>query len=169
VTPSPDVTKTSLYFASSTQPRHAYSVWTGSWTFTLPSNTSDIAVNASCTVNGEWQVIGIAPHMHELGTKFNLTVRAQGASSDQCAMKIDRWDFNWQGGYLLQQPIALHPGDSIATHCTYNNPTASTVSFGESTGNEMCFGFLTVIAPSAPTFATNPPVAGLQQLCGGGV
>ena len=135
VTPSPDATTTRLYYAKATQAQHAWTVWTGTPTFTIPANTTGYKVNATCTVNGNWQLIGVAPHMHTLGTAFNTTATASAANT--CLMTIPRWDFNWQGGYLLQQPLTLKSGDKIATQCTYNNNTASSVSFGESTGDDV--------------------------------
>ena len=164
VTPSPDKTTTRLYYAKSTQAQHAWTVWTGTPTFTIPPNTTDFPVDANCTVTGDWQIIGVAPHMHNLGTRFATSATVSGA--DACLMQIPRWDFNWQGGYNLQKPVTLKAGDRIATHCTYNNNTALPVSFGESTGNEMCFGFLTVIAAAQPTFvAPVNVVTGLTNLC----
>ena len=164
VTPSPDKTTAKLYYAKSTQAEHAWTVWTGTPTFVIPANTTDYTVNANCTVTGDWKVIGVAPHMHTLGTAFHTT--ATVASMSTCLMTISRWDFNWQGGYDLQQPLTFKAGDTIKTSCTYNNNTASPVSFGESTGNEMCFGFLTVIAASQPTFvAPVNTITGLTNLC----
>ena len=88
------------------------------------------------------------------------------SSVNSCLMTIPRWDFNWQGGYLLQQPLTLKSGDKIQTTCTYNNNTASAVSFGESTGDEMCFGFMTVIAASQPTFTSLVnTIANLPNMC----
>ncbi len=164
VTPSADTTMTKLYYAKATQAQHAWTVWTGTPTFTIPANTTGYKVNATCTVNGDWQLIGVAPHMHTLGTAFNTTATASAANT--CLMTIPRWDFNWQGGYLLQQPLTLKSGDKIATQCTYNNNTASSVSFGESTGDEMCFGFMTVIAAAQPTFTSLVnTVANLPNMC----
>jgi hypothetical protein len=164
VTPSPDKTTTRLYYAKSTQAQHAWTVWTGTPTFTIPANTTGFDVNANCTVTGDWQIIGVAPHMHNLGTRFTTSSSAAGANT--CLMTIPRWDFNWQGGYGLQKPVTLKAGDTIATKCTYNNNTAVPVSFGESTGNEMCFGFLTVIAAAQPTFvAPVNIVTGLSNMC----
>jgi hypothetical protein len=164
VTPSADTTVTRLYYATSTQAQHAWTVWTGTPTFTIPANTTGYKVNATCTVTGDWQLIGVAPHMHQLGTQFNSTATA--SSTSQCLMTIPRWDFNWQGGYLLKQPLTLRSGDTIATECTFNNNSAKAVSFGESTGDEMCFGFMTVITPQQPTFnSLINLIAGLPNMC----
>lgn len=159
VTPSPDQTSLDLYFSPTTTPEHAYVVWAGTPLFTIPANTTGYAVNSTCTVNGNWKLLGMAPHMHQHATKFagNLTVGGQ----DQCLIDIPHWDFGWQGGYFLQQPVQLAPGDQIHTTCTYDNATASQIKFGEATTDEMCFDFLYVVADAKPTFS------GLVNVFGG--
>jgi hypothetical protein len=164
VAPSPDTTVTNLYFAQSTQAEHAYVVWTGNPTFTIPANTNNYQVNGTCTVNGDWKVLGIAPHMHKLGTQTRLDAVAGGGQA--CLMNIPKWDFNWQGGYGLAQPLMMHAGDTISTQCTYNNNTPNAVKFGESTGDEMCFGFITVVAAQKPQFnGFVNLVSGITGLC----
>lgn len=150
VAPSPDQTVARLFFAKSTQPEHAYTVWTGTPFFSIPANKVGHPVNSTCTVTSDWKVLAIAPHMHTLGVQVKLDAQMAGAS--QCLMNIPRWDFNWQGGYNLQEPLVLKKGDKIKTQCVYNNNTNKTVSFGEATGEEMCFGFLTVVAAQRPVF-----------------
>lgn len=36
----------------------------------------------------------------------------------------------------------LQTGDRVTTTCTYQNNTSKTVTFGENTGNEMCFNLV---------------------------
>jgi hypothetical protein len=43
------------------------------------------------------------------------------------------------------------PGDVLTTTCTYDNPSTSTVTFGEGTRDEMCFDFITVYPYGAAT------------------
>ncbi len=159
VTPTPDATAVDLYFSPTTTPEHAYVVWAGTPLFTIPANTKGYAVSSTCTVNGSWKLLGIAPHMHQHATEFASNIQA--ASGNACLMNIPRWDFGWQGGYFLQQPIELAVGDKISTTCTYDNDTASAIKFGEATTDEMCFGFLYVVAAAKPTFS------GLVNLFGG--
>jgi hypothetical protein len=154
-----DSTAIDLYFSPATTPEHAYVVWAGTPLFTIPANTTGYAVNSTCTVNGDWKLLGVAPHMHQHATKFKADIAA--ASGNACLMNIPRWDFGWQGGYFLQQPVQLAVGDKISTTCTYDNDTASQIKFGEATTDEMCFGFLYVVAPSKPTFS------GLVNVFGG--
>ena len=159
VTATPDATSVDLYFSPATTPEHAYVVWAGTPLFTIPANTKGYAVNSTCTVNGSWKLLGVAPHMHQHATKFASNIQA--ASGNACLMNIPRWDFGWQGGYFLQQPIDLAVGDKITTTCTYDNDTGSQIKFGEATTDEMCFGFLYVVAAAKPSFS------GLVNVFGG--
>jgi len=159
VAATPDSTAVDLYFSPTTTPEHAYVVWAGTPLFTIPANTTGYAVNSTCTVNGSWKLLGVAPHMHQHATKFSSNIQA--ASGNACLMNIPRWDFGWQGGYFLQQPVQLAVGDKITTTCTYDNNTGSQIKFGEATTDEMCFGFLYVVASAKPTFS------GLVNVFGG--
>jgi hypothetical protein len=156
---TPDSTAADLYFSATSTPEHAYVVWAGTPLFTIPANTTGYAVNSTCTVNGNWKLLGVAPHMHQHATRFASNIAA--ASGNACLMNIPRWDFGWQGGYFLSQPVQLAVGDKISTTCTYDNATASQIKFGEATTDEMCFGFLYVVAAAKPTFS------GLVNVFGG--
>ena len=159
VAPSADSTSVDLYFSQATMAEHAYVVWAGTPLFTIPANATGYAVSSTCTVNASWKVLGIAPHMHQHATKFTSDLTMGGAN--QCLMNIPRWDFGWQGGYFLQTPVTLAVGDKISTTCTYDNPSASQIKFGEATSDEMCFGFVYVVAAQRPSFT------GLVNLVGG--
>ena len=159
VAATPDSTAVDLYFSPTTTPEHAYVVWAGTPLFTIPANATGYAVNSTCTVNGTWKLLGVAPHMHQHATKFNANIQA--ASGNACLMNIPHWDFGWQGGYFLQEPVMLQAGDKVTTSCTYDNATASQIKFGEATTDEMCFGFLYVVASAKPTFS------GLVNVFGG--
>jgi hypothetical protein len=52
-------------------------------------------------------------------------------------------DFNFeeQTTYPLRPPLEIEMGDRITTQCTFDNDTNQTITFGENTGNEMCFNF----------------------------
>jgi hypothetical protein len=156
---TPDATAVDLYFSPSATPEHAYVVWAGTPLFTIPANAKGYAVNSTCTVNASWKLLGVAPHMHQHATKFASNIQAAGGNA--CLMNIPHWDFGWQGGYFLQQPVELAVGDKITTTCTYDNDTASQIKFGEATTDEMCFGFLYVVAAAKPTFS------GLVNVFGG--
>lgn len=63
-------------------------------------------------------------------------------------IKIDDWDFNWQGSYNFRNYIVLEPGSTIHVYATYdntaNNPSNPNqppkfVTWGEKTTDEMLF------------------------------
>ena len=49
------------------------------------------------------------------------------------------YEFESQTFQLTNPHVELRPGDIVRTACTFDNDTGSTVTFGESSDNEMCF------------------------------
>jgi hypothetical protein len=99
----------------------------------------------------------VSLHMHTRGTRASLTVERKDGGSD-CGLYIPRWDFNWQGGYKLDEPIVVNPGDELSLTCEWDNSPenqpivdgelmpAKDVYWGEGTGDEMCLAVMTVSA-----------------------
>lgn len=93
-------------------------------------------------------------HAHQLATQVKLEiVKRDGTKS--CVLDNQRWDFNWQRDYTLTTPIRLAAGDRLKITCVYDNSQANqpmigdapaaprTVTWGESTFDEMCMTYLT--------------------------
>ncbi len=100
----------------------------------------------------EMQVINVFPHMHLIGTK--IEVEKQRGSSRESLIRIDQWDFNWQGAYTFEEPVRMPAFSQVNLRCTYdnsvNNPRnpnnpLKPVRWGEGTEDEMCLAFLGVI------------------------
>jgi hypothetical protein len=141
----------------------------GSDPMTIPAGESE--VHHSVTLSREHPLFGatLAPlgvssadevdiwratlHMHMIGTQARLAVNQSGGDLD-CLVQIDDWDFNWQGDYLLQQPVSFGPGDSIQLDCMYDNSAANqpivdgepkqpeTIGWGDGSLDEMCLGIV---------------------------
>lgn len=90
-------------------------------------------------------IISAAPHMHLIGT--NIVNFAIDPSNDTIPLiRINDWDFHWQGFYTYRQPVHVPYGSTVHAYATYdntlnnphnpNNPTED-VSVGESTEDEM--------------------------------
>ena len=88
-------------------------------------------------------------HMHLLGKKIRLSIlRADGAET--CLEDVQDWDFNWQGGVELKEPVRFNPGDKVRVECEcVNTPERQPivdgerieprdVTGGEGTTDEMC-------------------------------
>jgi len=87
--------------------------------------------------NAPIQVFALSQHMHKLGTHMKSVVARTG--SPDIVLQDIAYDFEEQKFHHTTQLVELRPGDMLTTHCTFNNTTGSTVSFGESSDDEMCF------------------------------
>lgn len=131
--------------------------WVNHHTMLIPAGQSDVVhsyeaplTNYASTVSGgqlpatsSLKVYSIGLHMHLLGQKTSLQLeRKDGGQA--CLLDIPRWDFHWQGGYVLKDVMTVEPGDKLKLECHFNNPGTKDVNWGEGTEDEMCLGFVYV-------------------------
>jgi cytochrome c553 len=114
--------------------------------FTIPPHTSNYVVNADFPLLTPipLQVWFVAPHMHLLGRRMEVTATHLASNKTQCLITIDDWDFNWQGAYRFKQPVTIPAGSRLSVRAVYDNPNSQSVSWGEATTDEMCLAFLGV-------------------------
>ncbi|MFO0593360.1 MAG: peptidylglycine alpha-amidating monooxygenase [Polyangiaceae bacterium] len=117
----------------------------GTWTIDVPAQgTSDVTCDLKVpavlpTMHG----IAAMPHMHQLGTAISTVNHPADGGADIDLGKADPWNFQSQAWQILDPKTALIQGnDTISTRCAWQNPTNKDVHFGETTSDEMCFGFL---------------------------
>lgn len=161
--PTGDTTTVDLYFA--TDETRVPAQWSAVYnaSFRIPADTppSDpqATVRASMALASPNRLFGIAPHMHLLGHEIRLDVVHRDGSRE-CLIHIPSWDFHWQKTYWLAQPLALLGSaqnyDTLELTCTFDNTIANqptddhtdmprpprTVTWGESSADEMCLAFL---------------------------
>jgi hypothetical protein len=101
----------------------------------------------------EIHMVGL--HMHLLGKTVRLSIDRAGGTTT-CLEQIPDWDFDWQGGARLSEPVRFDPGDSIRIDCTWDNTPSRQpvidgvrqqprdVHWGEGTTDEMCLGLMYV-------------------------
>ncbi|MEO5643059.1 MAG: T9SS type A sorting domain-containing protein [Bacteroidia bacterium] len=110
----------------------------------IPANTVR-TFNAQETVTLDATVISVAPHMHLIGQDItNYAVTPLGDTIP--LIRINDWDFHWQGFYNYRQPVHVPYGSVLYAHASYdntannpqnpNNPPQA-VSLGEATTDEM--------------------------------
>jgi mono/diheme cytochrome c family protein len=80
--------------------------------------------------HGLWKVeedislISIYPHMHLLGKGWEIyAIDPEGNREN--LLKIDSWDFNWQGDYPLPKYLKIDKGSTIHAIATYDNTAAN--------------------------------------------
>lgn len=90
-------------------------------------------------------ILGSFPHMHQLGRSFRTEIhRGSDLGPTDVVVDVPHFSFDDQRSYAAPPNLVFRPGDAITTTCTYDNPSASPVYFGERTEDEMCFDFLLV-------------------------
>ncbi|MBL9103131.1 MAG: monooxygenase [Myxococcales bacterium] len=132
--------------------------WPG---FTLPAGEAGVVVERTLSArvtsksypDGDAWIVGVAGHMHMLGTQFGLTL--VGADGERPILEIPAWDFHWQGSYTLVEPIRVAVGDDVRIRCVYDNTAEKRaaaglgppvdVTWGEGTSDEMCLAYLQLI------------------------
>jgi copper type II ascorbate-dependent monooxygenase-like protein len=109
----------------------------GPMDFSIPPS-QEYSHTGTCTVSQPQTVFAIFPHMHQLGSHFKATLTVGGAPQ---VIHDDDYTFDHQA-FLPFEPVALSPGDTVTTECTWNNTTTDTIGWGESSTTEMCFSIL---------------------------
>ncbi|CAG5115919.1 unnamed protein product, partial [Candidula unifasciata] len=120
-------------------------------------------------------VMAAVNHMHYLGQSIQVELFRNGKKIADIA-KDDRFNYDSPVTHNHMPPLEIRPGDDIKTTCIYNTlNTNHYVKFGNSTEDEMCFGFMFVypqeafnnyfscesLGPAdACTFSERQPVAG---------
>jgi hypothetical protein len=112
-------------------------------------------VEATCAVKDTVNLIAAFPHMHMLGKE--LTFEA-GPSADSMTRKYQRTPYSFDDQRLEPLDLTLAAGDTTHITCGYDNPHNETITFGESTMNEMCFLIGFAVRPTiGGCFEGTPP------------
>ncbi|MEZ4402188.1 MAG: hypothetical protein R3B06_19330 [Kofleriaceae bacterium] len=116
----------------------AENVFAGSFNIVVPPGATRTVVGG-CTVNRAYKIFALWPHMHQIATHQKIELIRNGTP-----MVLHDAPFAfYEQNYFLQDPeIDVQPGDRLQVSCTYENTTSSTVTFGDSSNQEMCFAGL---------------------------
>jgi hypothetical protein len=134
----------------------------------IPPRDGNAEIVSEMTTNVEAKLVYVQPHMHLRGKDYELRVIFPSGKSETVFKA--KWDFNWQMGYDLAQPISLPKGTRIVGLAHYDNSANNKynpdpnklVLWGDQNWEEMqnCFlGILidpkvepkAVFAPSGPS------------------
>jgi hypothetical protein len=103
--------------------------------FSLPPQQKTDVTN-ECAPDHDVDIFALLPHMHQLGKQITFEVGTSAADAKP-VFTTDGWTFDSQ--YIAAQPIHLAKGAYTRTTCSYDNTRATTVGFGESSNDEMCY------------------------------
>lgn len=148
-----DLTPVGLYFSKKPVTKRLQVLPLVNQTFAIPAGAKDYEVTASYDVLPflSAKVWALTPHMHLLGRKIKVELTRPGDPSPNCLIRIDDWDFNWQGTYLLKDGFAVPGGSNIKLTAVYDNSAGNplnpnnppkVVRWGEETTDEMALAFV---------------------------
>ncbi|KAH9503088.1 DBH-like monooxygenase protein 1 [Bulinus truncatus] len=123
----------------------------GHESFLVPPNNPSVTFTSTCTtectrklLNASVTVTKAWNHMHYIGQK--MTIQVIRNKTDVRYLTYDPvYNYDSPQVHILSpdQPFRLDPGDEVITTCTYNtNDQSWTTYWGESTTEEMCYGYL---------------------------
>jgi hypothetical protein len=89
--------------------------------FAIPPNDSNYAPAPSeATFLTDAELVWMSPHMHLRGKDMKYTLVFPDGR-EQVVLSVPRYDFNWQLGYYLQQPIKIPKGTKLIVSGHYDN------------------------------------------------
>ena len=120
--------------------------------FTNINAPLSIPADSIVTFNEHYQLpnidisaLSVAPHNHLIGQKW-ISYGITPANDTIPFIRINNWDFHWQGFYNFRNIVKIPAGTTLWAYCTYNNTTSNlnnpntppqTVVAGDYTSNEM--------------------------------
>jgi hypothetical protein len=100
----------------------------------IPPHTNDVEQVLDCPdVGVDMNVFAVFGHMHTMGKHIELSRGPQAG-----AEVLYQADWNFDEQPPLPAPVHIAPTADLHLRCRYDNPTDNTVTYGESTYNEMC-------------------------------
>lgn len=115
-------------------PMLAEMVFAGKIAFSV--GTGERVITGGCQVSQGFNLFALWPHMHKLATHSKFEVIRNNIPT---VLWDAAYDFNDQKYYGQAPEFQVQSGDQIKVTCSYNNTTGQSVSFGDSSDNEMCF------------------------------
>jgi hypothetical protein len=98
------------------------------------------------------ELVWMFPHMHVRGKEMTYRLIYPDGKTETI-LSVPRYDFNWQLGYDLAQPIKVPKGTRLVVTAHYDNSVNNkfnpdpnkTVYYGDMTWEEMMFPFFSVV------------------------
>jgi hypothetical protein len=126
----------------------AQAILAGTVAISIPAG-QEKTIQGQCTMPEDVTLFAVQPHMHQLGT--HLTAVAESSTAGDVTLHDADYDFDSQIVHRVEPSVPMKAGDRVRVECTYRNTLSRTVTWGESTLDEMCFAAL-YRYPALPTF-----------------
>jgi len=109
----------------------------GTMDINIPPDGLPHTTTGGCNVPaGGWNVFTLWPHMHQFATHQKFVITPQGGAPQ--VLLDDAYSFSEQINYPMADTF-IPAGTRVDTTCTFVNNGPGTVTFGDSSNQEMCF------------------------------
>lgn len=123
--------------------------------FLAPGQETDIVGTCNVKVTKPVFLMAESPHAHKLAKHMKFEVKSGGKTT---VLHDAPFAFDGQVATPLKEQVELKNGDQVITTCHFKNDTNQLVTFGENTGNEMCFNFATYYPMGALSCSGAAPI-----------
>lgn len=120
--------------------------------FTVAPLTTS-SVDATCTVPHDLQFLSFTNHMHSYGVRSETVLMHPSDTTGETVHTDPTWTPEMQfnpifTNWTLDAPYLVKQGDTLRTHCEWDNSTSNAITFPD----EMCvsFGFFLTNSSSSP-------------------
>ena len=123
-----------------------------------PKQKSNLQIN--CSVGGTpsgVQIFAMFPHMHYLARKQTLKL---GPDQNNLSTIYTRNPYDFQQQTIDPLDLRILPGTAARLTCSYDNDRDETITYGESTNNEMCFAIGFTVGSGGACFGAGSVSAG---------
>ena len=148
---------------SGVEPRRAGGGAVANLRFRIEPGNPAYEVRAERRIDEPAYLSSMMPHMHVRGKSARYVVRYPDGS-EEVALWVPDYDFNWQLRYELEEPIFMPAGSTLEAVFTYDNsagnrhnpdPSAE-VRWGDQTWEEMMLGYYGTVEAAAETTTDQP-------------
>jgi mono/diheme cytochrome c family protein len=155
-----DLTELGLVFADGPPEAEVFTRSAFNTRFLIPPGAADYEVTGVHRFAESGRILSFFPHMHVRGSRFLYEMLHEDGSAERL-LWVPRYDFNWQIGYILDEPLQVAAGARLRATAWFDNsrrnqynpdPNAE-VRFGEQTNDEMMIGYFDWVADPSPSTA----------------
>lgn len=109
-----------LYFTEEAPTNLCFKLMLTSWVIDIPPGRTDYAVEDDYSLPVDVQVLAVLPHAHYLAKEMHGYARLPDGTRKEL-LRINDWDFRWQGDYRYAEPVFLPRGTTLHMRFTYDN------------------------------------------------
>jgi peroxiredoxin len=145
-----DRSRVGLYFHKSPPKHPLHMMSMGDVRFVIPPGAKNHTVSTvSKPTQRDMMIYDVMPHSHLRGKAARLAVKYPDGR-EHIVLNVPRYDFNWQTGYVLKQPLTIPKGSTLVWDMTWDNSSqnpanpdpSQPVRWGDQTWEEMGIGFI---------------------------